>query len=365
MGEFYFIVIALYLFDSIVWIKNGSIGLHSFFGINYRLKNQGFHILNFLPTTQYYKLENPQFIMQQEGLFILKSINKFKNKYLIDSDYKYFRYSDIKKFSMSGDALVINSDYSMTIQTKSVLKKVYQTINSIIQSDPDSRIKLINYHYMINENKSNVKSQLNKLQKYLVILEPLGIMFFMLFFILLPLKLFNVIALKLSIFNIFLMLASMHFLVIGIVLFLYIKKYFENFDLSYLIPILLYPISSAHLASNLFRNIFCNYEPLIVASELLNDNDFIEFSRSEFNKNKIAIVLSTNNNYKNYVQSKNENIKSLLLEKKISLEKLNSDPKQIDQSSLSFCPVCECEYLVPDGLCSDCNISLKQFKILS
>ena len=100
-------------------------------------------------------------------------------------------------------------------------------------------------------------------------------------------------------------------------------------------------------------------------SELLNDNDFVKVAKNEFNKNKIAIDLSTNNNYKNYVISKNENIKSLFLEKKISLEKLNSDPKQFDESSLSFCPVCECEYLIKDGLCSDCNISLKQFKVSS
>ena len=103
MAEFYFIVIILYLFDSIVWIKNGSIGLHSFFGNNYCVKNQGLHILNILPTTQYFTLENPQFIMQQEGLFVLKSINKFENKYLIDSDFKYFLYPDIKNISMSGN----------------------------------------------------------------------------------------------------------------------------------------------------------------------------------------------------------------------------------------------------------------------
>lgn len=187
----------------------------------------------------------------------------------------------------------------------------------------------------------------------------------MLFFVVFPLGLFNIITLKLSILNIFLVLGFIHFLVIGVVLFLYFKKYFENFDLSYLIPILLYPISSAHLTSNLFRNIYCNYEPLTVMSELLNDNDFIKVAKNEFNKNKIAIDLSTNNNYKNYVISKNENIKSLFSEKKISLEKLNSDPKQIDESSLSFCPVCECEYLIKDGLCSDCNISLKKFKVLS
>ena len=365
MEEFYFIVIILYLFDSIVWIKNGSIGLHSFFGNNYCVKNQGFHILNFLPTTQYFKLENPQFILQQDGLFVLKSLNKFENKYLIDSDFKYFPYSDVKNVSMSGGALVINSDYSIIIQTNFVLKKLYQTISSIIQSNPNNRSELIKHHYTLYQNKNNIKSQLNKLQKSLMILEPLGTIFFMLLFVIFPLVFFDIITLKLSIFNISLVLGFIQSLVVGIVLFLYFKFSFENFTLSYLIPILLYPISSAHLASNLFRNIYSNYEPLTVMSELLNDNDFVKVAKNEFNKNKIVIDLCTNNNYKNYVISKNENIKSLFLEKKISLEKLNSDIKQFDASSLSFCPVCECEYLIKDGLCSDCNISLKQFKVSS
>lgn len=365
MEEFYFIVIILYLLDSIVWIKNGSISLHSFFGNDYSIKNQGFHILNFLPTTQYFKLYYPQFILQQDGLFVLKSINKFENIYLIDSDFKYFPYHDIKNIEISGGVLVINSDYNIIIQTNSVLKKLYQTISSIIQSNPDNRSELIKHYYIANENKNNIKSQLKKLQKSLMILEPLGSIFFMILFVIFPFVLFNIITLRLSIFNILMILGFIHLLAIGTVLFLYFKKYFENFDLSYLIPILLYPISSAHLTSNLFRNIYCNYEPLTVMSELLNDNDFVQVAKNEFNKNKISIDLSTNNNYKNYVISKNENIKSLFLEKNISLKKLYSDPKQFELSSLSFCPVCECEYLIKDGLCSDCNISLKQFNVSS
>ena len=118
---------------------------------------------------------------------------------------------------------------------------------------------------------------MKNIQKVLMVLEPLGLLFFMLFFIVFPLGIFDIILLPIPFLNLFIVLGCIHLFVVGVIVFFYIRKSFENFNLSYLIPILLYPISSAHLASNLFRNVFCSYDLLSVMSVFIKDNDFITF----------------------------------------------------------------------------------------
>jgi len=359
--EFYFIVSILFIFDSFVWVKNYSIGLHSFIGFNFRVKKKGIYFLNFLPTTQYFNLERSQFILAKDGLFILNKLIKYEKTHLVDTDFSYMYYRDIQKIEKSGGVLLINDSIKIITHSKSVLNKSFNILNSIIQEKPARRFSLVKNHYSKAGALKMIESQTKYLRKALLFLEPLGLVFFMILFILFPLTFFGLLSLPISTINLFIVLGGIHLIVITIVLFIYYRKTIKNFDLSYLIPILLYPLSSAHLISNIFRDIFCNYDSLSVMSVFLKENDFISIARNDFNKNIISKESSTNSNYIEYLSSKNEKIKSIFLEKNISLDRLTSDPIKIDESSISYCPVCECEYLIKSGVCADCKVALRQY----
>jgi len=359
--EFYFIVIILFIFDSFVWVKNYSIGLHSFTGNKFINKTKGFYFLNFLPITQFYVVEKPQFTFTEDGLFIIKKSINFEKKCLIDSDYEFIHYQNIHNIEKSGGSLIINNNISIIAHSKSNLNNTYNMLDSIIQTSPDKRLSLVKTHYLKLGDLKAIETQLNHLIKALLFLDPLGIIFFIMFFIVFPLSLFGFISLPITMFNLFVVLGFIHLFIIAIVLFIYFRKVMDNFDLGYLIPILLYPLSSAHLASNIFRNVFRNYNFLSVMSVLLKENDFIEIAKNEFKINIISKESSTNDNYIELLSSKNEMIKNLLLEKNISLEQLTNAPRKIDESSMSYCPVCEIEYLMNSGFCSDCQVPLRQF----
>ena len=370
MEEFYFIVLILFLFDSLVWIKNDSYGLYSYFGYNFKVIKEGVRLLNFLPTSQYFSLKKPQFILAQDGIFILKNIKSFKNKYLIDSDFIFLPYKDINNLQIENDSLIINSNYQIVNQSKQALEKLYDSIYLIVTSKSKNTgilVKgyytevLIKQHYIKFEDITSIKSQAKNFEKALFFLEPFGLMFSLLFFILLPLSIFNIFLLKISLFNLFLILGVIHLFVVMIILYLYFKKYFKYFDLSYIIPILLYPLSSSHISSNFFRYIYYIYDPLMVMSVFLNKDNFIKAARNEYNQNIMAIELSTDNNYINHFKVKNKKIETLFLEKNIALEKLTLNPKKSDQSSLSFCPLCEYQYLIKEGSCMDCKVPLKPY----
>ena len=102
MTEFYFIVIILFLFDSFVWVKNDSIGLHSYFGANFSIRNNGIYLLNFLPTTQYYKLNKQQFILDKDGTRLplnQSAINQFFLPTVRINKYSMFSKMDLSEFA--------------------------------------------------------------------------------------------------------------------------------------------------------------------------------------------------------------------------------------------------------------------------
>jgi hypothetical protein len=335
--------------------------LTTHFGGRFLYKKPGLCFIGISPFCRVLiSITRPIFFSQNSIYIWNKNELSDSDLYEFDSFY-HIPFKDIANVEYDGTRLTVNHNLSIDFYTSSVSKRIAEKILFLNSTPLARRVDEINSILKNDHDLEEIKKVTSNSQKLLLVLDILSALLFVDIFVLIPTGIYSEQAFQLKF---YLVLTISVYLLAIMLSYSYLQK---NLKLSMnsvglLLHLLLYPVSTIHVAQNLSRHSLPSSDFVAVAAVFLGADDFRNILKKELKRIHFSKLKCKDEELIACIKLKEKYLHRFLPKAGLAIEDLFKQPGKRDLSAAGYCPLCEVEYIEGNKICPDCDIELIAYR---
>jgi hypothetical protein len=363
-------VCAIYIFDSIAYLRPGWASLTISFGRPSIGLGTGLMLLGLVPWRRTYILGYSGFLPSGRSAFFLYQDSGVGPLYRA-SDYREVRYDKMGAVEASGQNLLLNSERSAYFPSAMLAKMTAALLRRLSGAGPDERLSMVSEYLGLRFDPASLRDRRRLLYRPMLIISLLSASGFVLLFMVLPLALYTGLGQYIGLGRVLISFAVVAAITLGLSAYYFHTKFSRSAlrTLIFMLPFLLLPISAPLMAAALRRQAYAEFDLLGVASLLMKEEDLRAAALGEYRKLSISIEAmgealgeaTGDAAFSEALSLRRDALMGFLEQRGISLEGAKGLPERNDHIAEAYCPSCHTEYRTAEGICIDCGIRLKRF----
>jgi hypothetical protein len=130
------------------------------------------------------------------------------------------------------------------------------------------------------------------------------------------------------------------------------------------------PVAAIRGPAFLLRNLLAEFHPLAIARVFCKEERFLELARGLVRDAEFPIVpvcptqdagqVETERYFRERLRAA---VGEFLAGEGFVMETLAGPPSREGEDHVAYCPRCHCQFIIAEGMCETCNLSLKTFDL--
>ena len=354
-------IVLFYVFDCLLYVKNGQAVLSSHFGTAYRFKPPGIRFLGVSPTSRLFISSNPTVFASPKGIYMLTSDVQEESDIYHSDAYTFFSFDGNPVIEREGSLLTLDKRSTIDLHSPVVAKETTDYLNAVGKLPEGERGLKIEKWVRSKYDVAEIKSTWRAASQYFSVLDIMGALLFMATFILLPSILYIPLPIHLPLFLAWMLLMFAAVLLISGI---YIARSRNSAEggLRRILSLILSPATAAHPVHHFTRHLFCDYDILAISAVFSQPSQFRKQLKKELKRLHFSIDQNGNPDLTECLRLRRTFLNEFLETAGMDRDDVLAPPSKKDPGAHSYCPLCETEFLGGVDGCPDCGVQLEPFK---